>query len=83
MSASFDAPIERSVAVGRERDAAAELRVRPLAPLVGTNFVPSWLHVDPERVKTHAAPPTVVLLSSGPPIRAVLPSDERATAVPN
>src|SRR5262249_58558671 len=48
----------------------------PLAPLP-TSLLPCCVQILPLRVKTHAAP--VVLLSLGPPMRAVLPSEARAT----
>src|SRR6516162_1494858 len=50
-----------------------------LAPLP-TSLLPCCVQILPLRVKTHAAP--VVLLSPGPPMRAVLPSKERATDAP-
>src|SRR5205085_1822481 len=42
---------------------------------------PCCSHVDPERVKTQAAP--TLPLSAGPPTSAVLPSAESATSAPN
>ena len=45
------------------------------------SFSPCWVHVDPERVNTHAAPAPP--LSPDPPISAVLPSAESATLLPN
>src|SRR6516165_7610838 len=50
-----------------------------LAPLP-TSLLPCCVQILPLRVKTHAAP--VVLLSLGPPMMAVLPSEERATDAP-
>src|SRR4029077_20440588 len=52
------------------------------------SFPPCWVQVDPERVKTQAAPTLLRrqvehLLSSGPPISAVFPSAESATLSPN
>ena len=56
----------------------------PCAPLptapVPTSFDPCCFHVAPERANTQTAP--APLLSAGPPINAVLPSEERATAHP-
>ena len=45
-----------------------------------TSFVPCWVHTPPLRVNTHAAPKP--LLSSGPPMTAVLPSADTATDSP-
>src|SRR5262249_37801236 len=39
-----------------------------------------WVQVEPERVKTHAAPFSVLFL--GPPISAVLPLGDSATLKP-
>src|SRR5215831_20269861 len=50
-----------------------------LAPLP-MSLLPCCVQILPLRVKTHAAP--VVLLSLGPPMMAVLPSEERATEAP-
>src|SRR6516162_1506328 len=50
-----------------------------LAPLP-TSLLPCCVQILPLRAKTHAAP--VVLLSLGPPMMAVLPSEERATDAP-
>src|SRR5439155_12626778 len=44
------------------------------------SFSPCWVHVAPERVKTHAAP--LPLLSPGPPTRTVLPSEDSDTLAP-
>jgi hypothetical protein len=44
------------------------------------SFAPCWVQVEPERVNTQAAP--TLLLSAGPPISAVLPSEESATLEP-
>src|SRR3954452_14501362 len=52
----------------------------PVCPLP-VSFAPCWVQTPPERVKAHA-PPTL-LLSSGPPISAVLPSSDSATLCPN
>jgi hypothetical protein len=47
---------------------------------VAVSLRPCWVHVDPERVNTQAAPtPT---LSLGPPISAVFPSVESVTLEP-
>src|SRR6516164_2440579 len=54
-------------------------RAFPTAP-VPTSLLPCCVQILPLRVKTHAAP--VVLLSLGPPMMAVLPSEERATDAP-
>src|SRR5439155_1088757 len=43
------------------------------------SFAPCWVHFPSERVNTHAEPEP----SSGPPISAVLPSEETATLAPN
>src|SRR5262249_21000573 len=48
----------------------------PISPLA-ISFG-SCVQVEPERVKTHAAP--ISLLSLGAPMRAVFPSDDSATA---
>ena len=53
-----------------------EFDVLPPLPVSG---VPCWVHVPPERVYTNAV--AVVPLAT-PPIRAVLPSAERATSEP-
>ena len=54
--------------------------LRAVAP-VPVSFEPCWLHVSPERVNAHAAPTS--LLSPGPPISPVLPSEDSATPAPN
>ena len=46
------------------------------------SLAPCWLHVEPDRVNTHAAPAPVAP-SKSPPMRAVLPSADRATLDPN
>src|SRR5207249_701374 len=45
------------------------------------SFSPCWVQVEPERVKTQTAP--TPLLSTGPPISAVLPSAASATLAPS
>ena len=50
----------------------------PIAP-PGMSFPPCCVQVEPERVNTHAAPTP---LSPGPPISAVLPSEDSATLSP-
>ena len=49
-------------------------------PSEGTSLLPCWLQTPPLRVKAQAAPS--LLLSVVPPMRAVLPSAERATEYP-
>src|SRR6202011_848889 len=44
-------------------------------------FDPCWVQVEPKGVNAHAAPK--LLLSPGPPICAVLPSEDSATLAPN
>src|SRR6202012_330681 len=46
------------------------------------SLLPCWVHVEPERVNTHAAPAPVAP-SNSPPMSAVLPSADRATPDPN
>ena len=43
------------------------------------SFEPCWVQVEPERVNTHAAPAPCC---RGPPISAVLPSEDSATLKP-
>src|SRR4029077_10853217 len=50
------------------------------APSVRPSLLPSWVQVEPERVKPHAAPAWPS--SSGPPTSAVSPSAESATLAP-
>src|SRR5665213_255792 len=52
----------------------------PISPLP-VSCVPCWVHVAPERVKTHTAPTRP--FSSGAPTSAVLPSEDSATLWPN
>ena len=52
----------------------------PLAP-DPVSLEPCWVQVEPERVKTHAAPARS--LSTGSPINAVFPSPDSATLQPN
>src|SRR3954470_22976931 len=52
----------------------------PFSP-VPVSFAPSCAQAPPERVNTHAAPAEPS--SPSPPIRAVFPSDDRATLMPN
>src|SRR6187551_2736331 len=47
--------------------------------VVPTSLLPCWVHTAPLRVNTQAPP---ALLSSVPPISAVLPSADNATAAP-
>src|SRR5262249_33659976 len=49
----------------------------PISP-IPVSFGPCCVQVEPERVNTHAAP--ISLLSPGPPISAVSPSEESVTA---
>src|ERR1700744_204028 len=57
---------------------------RPKLPLLlaptPVSFAPCWAHTKPARVNAQAAP--APLLSLAPPIRAVVPSDDRTTLVP-
>ena len=69
------------VAVGGQRHAHAETGPGLPVSSLAVSFGPCWVQVEPERVNTHAAP--TPLLSSGPPIRAVLPSADSATLSPN
>src|ERR1700686_967340 len=62
-----------------ERATLEPKRTSPTPPLP-VSLGPCWLQVEPERVNTHAAPRSS--LSVSPPMSAVLPSDERATALP-
>src|SRR5689334_308471 len=61
-----------------EESATRQPTARPSSPPV--SFGPCWVQVEPERVNTHAAPKP--LWSYGPPIKAVSPSEERATLLP-
>src|SRR5262249_57177676 len=51
----------------------------PLAPLPAS-LAPCWLHFSLARVNAHTAPAPE--LSSGPPMTAVLPSEDSATPEP-
>src|SRR5436853_544809 len=51
----------------------------PVAPKP-TSFPPCWVHLPPLRVKNHVAP--AYPLSPDPPITAVFPSADKATAWP-
>ena len=69
-------PIERGVAIGRERDSCAVVRVGCGAP-PGAIFVPSSAHDVPERVNTQR-PATIAGSSTAVVVRA---SDHRRVAV--
>ena len=62
-----------------ERDTEPPCRASPTAP-EPTSLGPCWVQMPPLLVQTHAAP--TLLLSLGPPTRAVLPSAERDTEWP-
>jgi len=67
-------------------ESATLLPKRPFVPSSEppVSFGPCWVQVDPERVNTHAAPTCLPAVSSlMPPIRAVFPSAESATPMPN
>src|SRR5262249_25468762 len=63
-----------------DRATAAPNSAFPVSSLA-VSFLPCWVQVDPDRVNAHAAP--LNMLSPGPPINAVLPSEESATPAPN
>src|SRR5262245_28414969 len=71
-------PPMTAVLPSEERAVAKPKAPSPISSLP-VSFGPCCVHVDPERVNTHTAP---AALSNGPPITAVLPSEESATSWP-
>jgi len=72
-------PPTMAVLPSPESDTAMPCSAAPTAP-APTSFGPCCVHVEPERVKTQAAPTSPP--SPGPPISAVFPSADSATAAP-
>ena len=70
-------PPMRPIPPSAERATAVPNPPAPISP-VPVSFPPGCVQVVPERRNVHAAP--CESRSSGPPIRAVLPSDESATS---
>src|SRR4029079_8139210 len=72
-------PVINAVLPSADSETEAPCRAAPIAP-VPTSLLPCWVQVVPERVNTQAAP--ALTLSPTPPISAVLPSADSATALP-
>src|SRR5215218_6127472 len=73
-------PPTSAVLPSAESATATPNRPSPVSP-PPVSFCPCWVQVDPERVKTQAAP--LLCSSFQPPISAVSPFAESETIVPN
>src|ERR1700690_188316 len=80
---AVSSPFPPTIAVLPSDERLTELPWYTLAPPapVPTSLPPCCVQTSPLRVNTHAAP--ILLLSSGSPMIAVLPSPERAVELPN